>query len=345
MFNVIKKSSLINPKVSIILLDWGCREKYFTLDWLNRQNIDRDQYELIWVELYNNTPDIVTDKVDTVIECNQKGVYHKHKGYNAGLLNAKGKIITVCDSDAVFPPDFINSIINSFNKAYDEHKNIILMHYEWRTASRYPEGGLETIEDLKEYKWDPLWPNVGACFSVKKKDAVTFGGFDEHRSYRGYICGPYDLGWRLINAGYKEIWHDKEIALWHFSHPNPTGERNEKFKLKYWFEIKNIHFKGHAFTSIKNFTKGKVLPKKENPIIFNIRLASRHIGTNYEKEYSQVKHLFILFFLIKLFLIIEPFLIFIVKILKRLFGETNYARVRDKIKVIIKKLMNKIVNK
>ena len=42
--------------------------------------------------------------------------------------------------------------------------------------------------------------------TVRKADAIRFGGFDEHADYRGYLCGPYELGWRLVNAGLPEVY-------------------------------------------------------------------------------------------------------------------------------------------
>ena len=43
-------------KLSIILLDWGVRESFHSLDYLNRQTVARDQYELIWLEFYRRKP-------------------------------------------------------------------------------------------------------------------------------------------------------------------------------------------------------------------------------------------------------------------------------------------------
>ena len=64
----------------------------------------KDQYELIWVEVYDRVVDEVMKKADVVITCNQQGIYHKHIGYNIGLLHARVDLICVCDSDAVFSP-------------------------------------------------------------------------------------------------------------------------------------------------------------------------------------------------------------------------------------------------
>src|SRR2546421_12853432 len=117
-----------SPLVSIILLDWNCRERFQALEWLPTQNIPRDQYELIWLELSDRVVPEALQNADVVITCNQKkGAYHKHKGYNAGLLEARGEIITVCDSDAVFPPNFVKSIIDSFRGANGENKSLALM--------------------------------------------------------------------------------------------------------------------------------------------------------------------------------------------------------------------------
>ena len=118
-----------SPYLSFILLDWGCREQFNTLNWLLQQNVPKEQYELIWVELYDRVVDEVMEKADVVITCNQKGTYNKHFGYNEGLLQAKGELICVCDSDAVFPPDFVSSVLTSFQlKEKQSAIPLVLIH-------------------------------------------------------------------------------------------------------------------------------------------------------------------------------------------------------------------------
>ena len=36
-----------NPRVSVILIDWGVRESFHSVHYLNRQTIPRGDYELI----------------------------------------------------------------------------------------------------------------------------------------------------------------------------------------------------------------------------------------------------------------------------------------------------------
>jgi len=279
-----------NPTVSIILLDWSCRESFHSLDWLMKQNVPRKDYEIIWVELYDRVIPDAMKKADVVITCGQKGMYHKHVGYNAGLLHAKGQVICVCDSDAVFSPDFISSIINAFNLPSPEPSSLVLMHYEWRTKHTYPAEKF-AIEDLSNYEWSDLWPNVGACMSVLRADAVRFGGFDEHSSYRGYLCGPYDLGWRLVNAGIAEIWHDPSVALWHFAHPDPAASFGQSFSFKLWREKAYPHIEHHALTAVEAFSSGRLLPLRENPEVHQLRMSLRRVGTKYEERFATMTHL------------------------------------------------------
>ena len=275
------------PLVSLVLLDWSVRERFHALDWLSKQSIPRGRYEIIWIELYDRVVPAVVQKADIVLSLNQKGLYHKHVGYNIGLVHSGGAVITVCDSDAVFPPDFIASIVNMFELDQPcEPRSLVLMHYEWRTKSSYPDD-LTDIEQLKDYTWQDLWPNVGACVSVRRKDAIALGGFDEHYSFRGYMCGPYDLAWRLINAGIPEVWHDPSVALWHFAHPDPTGSTTP-FSMELWKEVADSHIDGHALTAVEAFSTGRTWVLKENPELHRLRMEQRVIGTEFEKKYSDM---------------------------------------------------------
>ncbi len=269
------------PLVSIILLDWNCREQFHTLEWLTRQTVARDRYELIWIDLYDRVVPEAMILADSVMTCGQSGMYHKHKGYNLGLLHARGQVITVCDSDAVFPPEFVASIIEAFElEQRPEPKPLVLMHHEQRSNHLYPRK-LENIEQVLRYDWVELWPNAGACMSVAKRDALGFGGFDEDESLRGYICGPYELGWRLVNAGIPEYWHE-QVFLWHFAHPHSNAKENKES----WSEIVAPHVDFHARAAVEAFSHGRLLPLTMNPEVQARRLAQRRIGSAYEAKFA-----------------------------------------------------------
>ena len=288
---VHKNAAPSAPHLSIILLDWSCRERFSALDWLLKQDVPKDQYELIWVEAYDRVVEEVMEKADVVITCSQQGLYHKHVGYNVGLLQAKGTLVCVCDSDAVFPPDFVSSVLRSFRIESEKSAvPMVLMHYEWRTALLYPDGLTDSglLKDAARWQWWPLIVNEGACMTVRRVDAIRFGGFDEHASFRGYLCGPYDLGWRLINAGWPEVWHDESTALWHFSHPDPIGANGQRATLKQLREKAYPHIHGHAFTAVEAFSVGRFQPLQENPKIWALRMQERRIGSELEFRYANL---------------------------------------------------------
>lgn len=277
-----KNSRLKAPLVSVILLDWTVRERFYALDWLNQQDAPRDEYELMWIELYDRVVPEAMEKADVVITCNQKGVSSRHQGCNIGYLHARGQVVTYCDSDAVFPPNFISSIIKSFNPdGSGELQSLVLMHDEYRnTRVPYPDG-ISSIDAVRSYSWLPLWKNAGACNSFLKRDAIRFGGWDEHRSFRGESGGG-ELTWRLLNAGLPQIWHDDSVALYHFAHPHPEGYERFPFSLKRWRELVTPRLHGTPIYSVESFATGRLLPLKENPEIHKARMSLRTIGSEGE---------------------------------------------------------------
>lgn len=260
--------------LSIILEDWGVRERFHTVDWLSNQTVPRDQYEIIWVELYHRVVKHVLDKVDHLLTLHQTGLYHKHKGMNAGLAKAQGRIVTLCDSDAVYPPDFVASVINHFST---ERK--VLFHYQYRTPDFYPDGVTDFELITKQHSFPFQWPNVGACLSLLWRDAIGFGGVDEDESYRGLICGHNELAWRIVNSGVPEVWDDKAIT-YHFAHAGSDGGSHHE-------RIPNArHEDMHNMTGVEAFRQGRLLPLVENAEIHQLRMHQRIIGTEFEKKYA-----------------------------------------------------------
>lgn len=259
------------PKVSVILVNWPCSQGLHALDSLSSQTIPRDQYELIWVELYSHVTPEAMEKADVVLSCGQEGLYNKHAGYNAGLLYAKGQIVTICGCDAVFPSDLLDSVIESFNlNSSDEPASIVLFHggQEGHFHHRKMMSGLRKIQKHSDRV---AWSNIKMCMSVRRLDAIRFGGFDEHRIFRGYFGGPYELGWRLLNAGLPEIWDDKRLISCGSIPRDKSFTLDESFSWKLWHEI--------AYTEVRNlktfyrsFT-GKVLPLQENKHIHVLRMS------------------------------------------------------------------------
>jgi hypothetical protein len=294
MKSLFLNKHISHPKVSIILLDWSCRESFHSLDYLSNQTVPRDAYEVIWIEYYKKrSPEIesklkqckISGKLPVIdqwiiMEIPENTYYHKHLMYNIGIVAGSGKIIVFCDSDAVFSPTFVDSIIKSF----EEDRNIVLHIDEVRnTDKRFYPFNYPTIEEIlcqgcinwKDGKTtglldkeDPIHSlNYGACMCALREDLINIGGADEHIDYLGHICGPYDMTFRLVNAGKKEVWHEEEF-LYHTWHPGTDGKGN------YLGPHDGMNMSTTAL-SVKR--TGRVMPLVENPAIELLRLRQDNI--------------------------------------------------------------------
>src|SRR5574337_1091815 len=134
-----RRTAPARPDVSVILLDWSVRESFHTLEYLGRQRIDRDRFEVVWVEFYGreasqikemirrNVSAGVPPPVDTwvVLENVSSECYHKHAMYNAGIINSSGRITVILDSDAILRPTFVKTVIEEFEK-----ETALALHFE-----------------------------------------------------------------------------------------------------------------------------------------------------------------------------------------------------------------------
>jgi cellulose synthase/poly-beta-1,6-N-acetylglucosamine synthase-like glycosyltransferase len=128
MRTVLYDGTLTSPRVSFILVDWNCRESFHALDYLARQDVPRSEYEVIWIEYYDRRAGEIDRRVAAaeakaepppvdnwiVMEMPSDVYYHKHLMYNVGIFQARGQIIVICDSDAMFEPSFVRTVTEAF---------------------------------------------------------------------------------------------------------------------------------------------------------------------------------------------------------------------------------------
>lgn len=286
---LFEHKSQTSPKLSIVLLDWSCRDSFHSLYYLNNQKVPREQYEITWIEYYRKHSSEIEVKLKEcerlgkppiidkwiVMEMPDNVYYHKHLMYNIGIVASKGEIVTFCDSDAIFSPTFVERIIMSF----EEDSNIVLHMDEVRnTGRRFYPFNYPSIEEItgkgcinwKDGKTTGLLDredtlhtrNYGACMSALREALINIGGADEHLDYLGHICGPYEMTFRLANAGKKEVWHEEEF-LYHVWHHGTDGRKN------YLGPHDGCNM---STTALDAKRMGRVMPLVENPAIRIIRL-------------------------------------------------------------------------
>lgn len=275
----IKRSTRSKPRVSLVLLDWSVRESFHLLHYLSEQLAQRDSFEVIVVEFYDTVSDAIRrfeDQVDTwlVLEMPRNTLYHKHLMYNAGIAVAHGDIIMIGDSDAMVKPTFIQRIIDTFAADpgivyhMDQFRNVRRDFHPFsfpsfeevlgdgciNNAGGKTKGMTET-EDLI------LKRNYGACMCAWRRDLIEIGGADMHVDYLGHVCGPYEMTFRLVNHGRREVW-DQEEYLYHTWHPGQAGADN----------FMGPHDGSHnSTTALEARGSGRVRPLEESPAIELLR--------------------------------------------------------------------------
>lgn len=260
----------MTPRLSIVLIDWSARESFHILKYLSQQNQPRSSYEVIWIEFYGSRAALSHDADKFIVLDMPKTVYyHKHFMYNVGIVHARGEIVLFCDSDAIVKESFVKSVLDVFDARANifVHLDQVRNHDHKFYPFNYP-----SIEALlgKGSNWrngstlgmrdndDPLHRrNYGACMAAKKTDLIRIGGADEHLDYLGYICGPYDMSFRLRNAGVEEVWHPTEF-IYHVWHPNEGGAQNREGPHD-----------GRKMSSraLSNMDSKRIRPFVENPMI------------------------------------------------------------------------------
>ena len=286
---MFENKGAVAPEVSFVLLDWSCRESFHTLAYLNNQGVVRERYEIIWIEYYGRRPPEIKAGIKgcgwlqrpgavdrwIVMDMPEEVCYHKHLMYNLGIVAARGRIVVFCDSDAIVKPTFVEAIIKSF----EEDGNIVLHLDEVRNASkRFYPFNYPSVADVTGrgcVNWtngatsglcgreDPLHTlNYGACMCALREDLIAIGGADEHADYLGHVCGPYEMTFRLVNAGRREVWHNSEF-LYHVWHPGTDGKNNYMGP----HDGRNV-----STTALEAIKTRRVLPLVENPAIRFLRL-------------------------------------------------------------------------
>jgi hypothetical protein len=247
-------------RLSFCLLDWDCREDPRPTFQIGAA---AHRHEVLWINLGARPLDAnrAPANLRTFVQGHncRGGHYHKHQGYNFALKVMTGDILVIHDSDACVHPQLWRGIAQSFHK----NSSKVVYAYQKRSYQEAPKGRAVGQTDLARFEPYPTQRNYGATMAITRENAIRLGGFDESEDYRGYICGPYELGWRALSAGLQEEWLSPELCSYHYAHPNP----NERGRGG---EISGPHFHFHAVRALENLLDGRVQPHKPAPEILTL---------------------------------------------------------------------------
>jgi hypothetical protein len=110
---------------------------------------------------------------------------------------------------------------------------------------------------------------IGVCPAGYRKYRIDDHIYDTYQmlAYLGHICGPYEMTFRLVNAGKQEVWHQEEL-LYHVWHPGQAGSN----------DFLGPHDGQHmSTTALQSRFSKRVLPFVENPSIRILRLKQKDV--------------------------------------------------------------------
>jgi len=222
------------PSISVIVPAYN-EEKYLAKTLKTLRNQTFKDYELIVVD--NNSKDRTNEIARKLAD---KVVVEKKKGYhnatNRGAKEAKGKIITFCDADSLYPRDWLGKIMADFEKEPD----LVAVYGTCRFYDHNPFVNFlsEPIYTLF-IKFGKIFFNFhttpGFNCAIKKKAYFQVGGYDA-KIYNG-INMDVELGKRLQQIG--KLKQDTAITMF-TSARRYKGDGTLKTTLYYleaWFRF------------------------------------------------------------------------------------------------------------
>jgi cellulose synthase/poly-beta-1,6-N-acetylglucosamine synthase-like glycosyltransferase len=132
---------------------------------------------------------------------------------NSGAQIAKGDLLFFVDSDVTIQPDAILKVASIFNN--DKEVKALIGSYDDEPADRnfisqYKNLFHHYIHQTSSENASTFW---GACGVIRKDVFIALNGYDE--SYSQPSIEDIELGYRIINAGYKILLH-KNLQIKHF---------------------------------------------------------------------------------------------------------------------------------
>jgi len=235
-------------RLSVIICTWNRAELlYETLNSLEKSELPHDtEWEVIIVD--NNSTD------ETAAVCQQflrenprryRYIVEKRQGksfaLNAGIQDARGRILSFTDDDVIIDPAWLAETIRMFESSpcIGIAGKIVPLWNSKKPAWLTSEGPYKLLPaivsyDLGEYPCEIKAPALGANLSIRKEAFEKYGLFrtDLGPTEGSEIRGEdNELCWRLLHAGERLMYAPKAIVF----HPVDI-RRIDKRYFQAWYD-------------------------------------------------------------------------------------------------------------
>lgn len=212
---------MAHPRISVIMVDGRFREQFHAVDFFCDQTLPPDDYELIWVEYYDQVdPQLSTNIAKypnaRVVTLNQTGNYHPSQCFNRGITEARGDLIVVPDADIVVERDFLAALLAE----HEANERLVMYNYRYEELEGdHVPGRSATLEHLRPVCVLTNPNNFGTCLSVRKRWLLAINGYDLHPVFHtNFHANGRDVYMRLKNLGLQVMWHPA-LKCYHPWHP------------------------------------------------------------------------------------------------------------------------------
>ncbi len=218
------------PKISVVMVDGSFRERYDSIDFMARQDLPPEDYELIWVEYYSDIHPDLQHRIDTLsgsrraprnfraIALGRSGTYHSSYCFNRGISEARGDLVVIPDADVIAEPGFLSAV-------WEDHQasdRLVTYYHRYNEPS---EKHIDTIslDHLRGVCELTNPSNHGACLSVRRKWLTKINGYEQSPIFAtGFHANDKDVYARLCSLGLMVRWNP-DVRLFHPWH-DMTGE-------------------------------------------------------------------------------------------------------------------------
>ncbi|MFC1511180.1 glycosyltransferase family 2 protein [Candidatus Margulisiibacteriota bacterium] len=260
--------------ISVIIGTYNQKDTLkIVLESLLAQSLSPQEYEIIVVDSSSTdgTEEIVKGLKVRYLRVPNQG---KAAARNQGVKAAQGDIILFTDADMIAQPRLLEEHLATHKKHSDVSVEGLTLNLKEKispynlspdhpTCHPYIKG---RIKPFKKLKWSYF---LSGNLSLRKKDFVKAGGFDE--KFSGYGWEDVELGYRLHKIKVPLIYNPQAIN-YHYHFVTPTNVKERKYNMGQsaaYFYKKHPNFTIKMFLGLNPLAMGIFKLLKKSPALLD----------------------------------------------------------------------------